>query len=228
MDSSGIYGKLKTMVIRQALDMIHDQLFSSVLVPWYSIKPRTILDHIWQNCTDADGVHHKLGAQVYYTTLLNVIQSFYELEEFPIDIVSIFMAHIDPTYAKGFRANYPDHSKVRFCVTINQRRTLNNMLKALIKMETELSNILDIVWVDQRGGNQFLTGSPQTAACPTSFPSIAKRTLNCFSNDPSSRTPNKGKKMECFGCGGPHPWSMRICGGFKVMCPNANQPGVKD
>jgi hypothetical protein len=100
------------MAIKLTLDTIHDQLFS-VLVPGYSIKPHTVLDYIWQCYTDADGVHHKLGAQVYYTTFLNAIRSFYNLEEYPIDIAGIFMAHIDPTYTRGFCANYPDHCKVQ-------------------------------------------------------------------------------------------------------------------
>jgi hypothetical protein len=99
------------MVVKLALDTIHDHLFS-ILVPGYSIEPHTVLDHIWQSYTDADRVHHKLRAQVYYTTFLNAIWSFYDLEKNPINIAGIFMAYIDPTYAKGFCANYPDHSKV--------------------------------------------------------------------------------------------------------------------
>ncbi len=126
------------------MDTIHEQLFS-VLVPGYSIEPHPVLDHIWQSYTDADGLHHKLGAQIYYTMFLNTIRLFYNLEEYPINIAGIFMAHIDPTYAKGFCANYPDHGKVQSQVAIDQRRTLIEMLMALIKTENKVSNILDIV-----------------------------------------------------------------------------------
>jgi hypothetical protein len=80
-----------------------------------------VLDHIWQNYTNADSVQHRLRAQVYYTTFLNAIWSFYNPEEYLIDIAGIFMAHINPTYAKVFRSNYPDHGKIRSCMALNQR-----------------------------------------------------------------------------------------------------------
>ncbi len=93
MDSLSIYGELKTLVV---LDTIYDPLFS-VLVPRYLVKPQTLLDHNWQIYTDADGTPHWLGAQVNYSTFLNAIRLFYNLEEYPINIAGIFMAHIDPT-----------------------------------------------------------------------------------------------------------------------------------
>ncbi len=96
-----------------------NQLFL-VLVLGYLVKPHTFLDRIWQNYTNADGAQHRLGAQVYYTTFLNAIRSFYDLEQYPIDIAGIFMAHIDPTYAKGFWSNYPDHKEIRSRVALDQ------------------------------------------------------------------------------------------------------------
>jgi hypothetical protein len=100
------------MVVKLASLTIHDQLFL-VLILGYLVKPHTVLNHIWQNYTNADGVQHRLGAQVYYTTFLNAIWSFYDLKEYPIDIARIFMAHINPTYAKRFWSNYPNHGKIR-------------------------------------------------------------------------------------------------------------------
>jgi hypothetical protein len=44
-ESAGIYGKLKTMVVKLASPTIHDQLFL-VLVPGYSVEPHMVLDHI--------------------------------------------------------------------------------------------------------------------------------------------------------------------------------------
>ncbi len=73
MDSSSIYGELKTLVVLLASDTIHNQIFS-VLVPGYLVEPpQTVLDHIWQSYTDANCTPHWLGAQVYYSTFLNVI-----------------------------------------------------------------------------------------------------------------------------------------------------------
>jgi hypothetical protein len=224
--SAGIYGKLKTMVVKLASPTIHDQLFL-VLVPGYSVEPHTVLDHIWQNYSDADGVQHRLGALVYYTTFLNAIRSFYDLEEYPINITGIFMAHINPTYAKGFRSNYPDHGKIRSRMALNQRHILTNMLTALIKTKNEVSNILDIVGINQQGGEQFLASSHHAASSTASLPSNTERTLDWYSKEgASSKKLEDGTKLEYFGCGGPHPWSKSIRGTYKILCPNANQPGV--
>ncbi len=83
------------------------------LVPGYSIKPHNVLEHIWQCYVDADGKTVRLGAQVYYSTFLNAIRSFYDLEEYPIDLAGIFQDHIDPLLRNGFRAHYPNYGQTR-------------------------------------------------------------------------------------------------------------------
>ena len=105
-NSTAIYGELKSLVVRLASDTIHRTMFME-LVPGYSIEPHNVLDHIWQCYVDADGKTVKLGAQVYYSTFLNAIRSFYDLEEYPIDLAGVFQDHIDPSLQKGFRAHYP-------------------------------------------------------------------------------------------------------------------------
>ena len=35
-------------------------------------------------------------------------------------------------------------------------------------------------------------------------------------------------KLECFGCGGPHPWSKLTNGKYIVVCPNAHEPSIKE
>ena len=232
-DTSGIYSELKSLVVKLASDTIHDQLFA-VLVPGYSIEPHTVLDHIWQTSINPDGTTTRLGAQVYYSTFLNAIRSFYDLEEYPIDIAGIFMSHIDPVYAKGFRANYPDHGQVRPRLAIEQRRLLTEMLQALIKTEDNVSNILDIVGVDRRGGEQFFSPvtTPKSSQSPSAFPSVAENTINKYGgNDDAAGTkrPAPEFKLECFGCGSPdHVWSKGYKGNFQVICPRANEPGVQE
>jgi len=51
--------------------------------------------------------------------------------------------------------------------------------QALIKVEAAVMNILEIVRVDQRAGEQFYQAPP--GAAPTS-PSLAERTINNYSN----------------------------------------------
>jgi hypothetical protein len=140
-ESTVTYGDLKNQVVKLASATIHQQLFE-VLVPGYTLEPHNVLDHIFQSYIDQDGNHQRLSAQVYYTTFLNAVRSFYDLEEYPIDIAGIFMDHIDPRLAKGFRINYPDFGKARSRGALEQRTLLTEMLGALIKSETSVTNIL--------------------------------------------------------------------------------------
>jgi hypothetical protein len=95
-NSSTIYGELKLLVVCLALDTIHDTLFK-VLVPGYSIKPHNVLDHTWQCYVDTKNKMVQLSAQAYYSTFLNAICSFYDLDEYPIDLAGIFQDHINPS-----------------------------------------------------------------------------------------------------------------------------------
>ena len=121
---------------------------------------------------------HHLSAQVYSTTFLNAVCSFYDLEEYPIDIAGIFMDHIDPRLANGFWINYPDFGKARARGALAQRTLLTDMLSALIKMDNSISNILDII-TDARGGKQFLINPPPGGLAPA-FPSVAETTLQRY------------------------------------------------
>jgi hypothetical protein len=85
MDSTAVYGELKSLVVRLASDTIHHTMFME-LVPGYSIEPHNVLEHIWQCYVDVNGNTVKLGAQVYYSTFLNAIRLFYDLEEYPINL----------------------------------------------------------------------------------------------------------------------------------------------
>ena len=105
IDSSMVYGNRKTLVVKLASDSVHEQLFSE-LVPRYSMKPHLILEHIWQSYVDDNGITINLSAQVYYTTFLNAMRPFYDLEEYPIDVAGVLMSHIEPTLMKSFCAHY--------------------------------------------------------------------------------------------------------------------------
>jgi hypothetical protein len=100
-NSLTIYGELKLLVVCLALDTIHDTLFK-VLVPGYSIKPHYLLNHIWQCYVNTESKTVQLSAQAYYSTFLNAIHSFYDLEEHPIDLTGIFQDHINLSLQKRF------------------------------------------------------------------------------------------------------------------------------
>ena len=139
-----------------------------------------MLDHIFQSYIDQASIHQHLSAQVYYTTFLNAVRSFYDLEEYPIDIAGIFMDHIDPRLAKGFRINYPDFGRARSRGALAQRTLLTDMLSALIKTENSVSNILNVI-TDPRGGDQFLM-NPSPGGSAPAFPSVAAGNM-CVSLD---------------------------------------------
>ncbi len=228
-DSMVIYGELKSQVVRLASDTIHQQLFK-VLVPGYLMEPHNVLYHIWQSVVDQEGTHIRLNTQVYYTTFLNAICSFYNLEEYPINIAGIFMDHINPTLAKGFHTNNPDFRKARPRAALTQRALLTDMLSTLIKTENNISNVLKIV-SSVHGSEQFhMVPSPGGTA--PAFPSVAKKTLIRYGGGGNESTKGgettKGSFVErrCFGCNGPHPWSKKENGAYVVCCPNTNKPGV--
>ena len=224
-DSKVIYGELKSQVVRLA-PTIHQQLFK-VLVPGYTLEPHNVLDHIWQSYNDVNITQVRLTAQVYYTTFLNAVRSFYDLKENPFDIAGIFMDHIDPSLTKGFRMNYPDYGKARGRATITQRTLLTDMLTALIKTKASVDNILQVVGV-ARGGKQFLAGTAQESGL--SLASVAGQTLKRYSGGDDSTKGSKGSGFvegKCWGCGMPHPWSKKEKGKYMVTCPNADKPGIR-
>jgi hypothetical protein len=98
------------------------------------------------------------------------------------------------------------------------------MLNALIKAENDLNNIRDIVWVEQRGGKQFHISQGQANA------SVAETTIQRYGGEESTCSAYEAKrqpgKPECFGCGGPHPWSKMTDNKYVVICPHANEPGI--
>ena len=143
-DSTAVYGELKSLVVHLASDTIHQTMFME-LVPGYSIEPHNILEHIWQCYVDVEGNTVKLGDQVYYSTFLNAIRSFYDLEEYPIDLAGIFQDHIDPTLKNDFRVHYPNYGQTRTRAAQQQRTILVDVLNALIKAENDLNHIRDIV-----------------------------------------------------------------------------------
>ena len=161
---------------------------------------------------------------MYYSTFLNAIRSFYDLEEYPIDLAGIFQDHIDPSLKNGFRVHYPNYEQTRTRAAQQQRTILVDMLNALIKAENDMNHIRDIVRVEQRGGKQFHLSPGQANA------SQAEKTIQRYGggDNPGKRSPSVTYIPECFGCGGPHPYSKLVDGKYVVICPRADEPGVRE
>jgi hypothetical protein len=225
IDSTGIYGELKLMVVRLALDTIHNTLFM-VLVPGYSIEPQHILDHIWQSYANPDGKTVELSTQVYYTNFMNAIRPFNNLKEYPINLARVFQDHMNPSMQKSFRTHYPTFGATRLGNAITQHSILMDMLTALIKAKNDnLTNICNIVCVEQCGREQFHASK----ICPT-MPSVAEQTLRRYADDSTKISHNSrgSNRNNCFGCGERHPWSKLVNRKHVVICPNANKPGMRE
>jgi hypothetical protein len=220
-NSTAVYGELKLLVVRLASDTIHQTMFME-LVPGYSIELHNVLEHIWQCYVNADGKTVRLGAQVYYSTFLNAIRLFYDLEEYPIDLAGIFQDHIDPLLKNGFPAHYPNYGQTRTRAALQQRSILVDMLNALIKAENDLNNIRDIVRVKQCDGKQFHLSQGQANS------SVAEKTIRRYGGGEATRSSYEPKGPDCFGCGDPHPWSRLTDGKYVMTCPNANEPQVRE
>ncbi len=116
-----------------------------ILIPGYSIEQHNVLDQIWQSYVDAERKTAEHSAQVYYSTFLNAIGSYYDLEEYPINHARIFQDHIDPALQKSFHSYYPLYGQTRTKAAITQCAVLVDMRNALIKAENDLTNIHDNV-----------------------------------------------------------------------------------
>jgi hypothetical protein len=124
---------------------------------------------------------------------------------------------------KSFCMHYPTFGATRSRNAITQHSILMDMLTALIKAENNLTNIRNIVRVEQCGGQQFHTGK----IFPT-MPSVAKKTPQRYADDSTkiSHDSRGSNHNNYFGCGRSHPWSKLVDGKYVVICPNETKPGV--
>jgi hypothetical protein len=123
--------------------------------------------------------------------------------------------------------HYPDFGQARQRTVIIQRWILTDMLKALIRAEADVINILEIASADKCGGEQFHVKPSAVLA----YLSVAEQTINSYTpggGNVSKSVEKDGEDMLCFGCGHPHPWSKKVNGKWVVICPNKDQPGIRD
>jgi hypothetical protein len=101
------------------------------------------------------------------------------------------------------------------------QRFILMVLNALIKAENNLTNICNIMCIEQRGSEQFTMGQ--------AMPNIAEKTLQHYVDNTTRISQDSwgSSKNDCFSCGVPHPWSKQVDGKYVIVCPNANKPGVR-
>jgi hypothetical protein len=192
-----------------------------VLVPGYLIELQNVINHIWQSYVGADGKTAKLSTQVNYSNFLNAICSFHDLKEYSINLAGIFQDHTDPALQKSFCLHYPNYRQTCSMIAITKRLILTDMLNALLKAKSNLTNICDIVHVEH------MVASSSTPHNARPFQALPRKPPGNMPTTPQRCKESKGSgRNKCFGFGEPHPWSKMVDGKYVVVCPNANKPSI--
>jgi hypothetical protein len=163
------------------------------------------LDHIRQNYNDANGNTVFLSVYEYYFQILAASCPFMDLELLPFIICQAFIDGLDHRLPAGFCTHFPDYSKSQDCAAMHQRKLLQEMLQAALHAETEYNNFRAIALEASGFDGQAFTAQVNA--------SQAEKTITRYSNNNgSNKSGRSGSTLKgplcCFGCGGPHPWSL--------------------
>jgi hypothetical protein len=96
------------------------------------------------------------------------------------------------------------------------------MPQASLCAKTEYNNIRAIASKVNSVGSQAFSAKVNT--------SQVEKTIKCYSSSDNTgsnkSTASSWGPLRCYGCGGPHPWSLLENGIHVIKCPNANNPGI--
>ncbi len=174
--------------------------------------------------------------QAYFQQLMSAARPFSSQQSFPVSICQRFMDGLNPRLLTGFHCCFQDHSIVQALDGSHQHRTLQLMLKAAQQAKDDFTSTQPIAR-NAIGLSQAFpvighaTGSNQALA----LPSQAKTTLSRYSpRGGRSTEPAAGqgartaRPLAYYGCGGVHPWSEYQQRSYVIICPNRNNPGIKE
>ena len=239
-ESFAIKTEIQEKILRLAFASICQTMFTE-LCPGYSIQPHAALDHIRQVHTDRDGNPVSSSVQAYYQQLMSASRPFSSQREYPVSVCARFIDGLDPRLLTGFRRNYPNHSVVQSLNAAHQRKVLQEMLQAAQIAEDDFLMITRVsreaVGLSQAFHATSPSGGGQGNPIVGAYPSQAEMTMQRYasggqSTDGSANTPTGGGRgrrlFACHGCGGPHSWTEFKNGEHIVICPNKDNPGVRE
>jgi hypothetical protein len=240
-DSFAIKTDIQEKILRLASASICQTMFTE-LCPGYSNQPHAALDHIRQVHNDRDGNPVSSSVQAYYQQLMSASRPFSSQREYPVSVCARFIDGLDPRLLTGFRRNFPHHSVVQSLNAAHQRKVLQEMLQAAQIAEDDFLLITRVSREAVGLSQAFLGNSPagggQVNPVVGAYPSQAELTMQRYatgggqSTDGSATTPTgdrRGRRFfACHGCGGPHPWTEFKNGEHIVICPNRDNPGVRE
>jgi hypothetical protein len=239
-DSVSIAAEIDGKIIKLAWHQLCSSIFTE-LCPGYSNQPQAALEYIKQSYVDTDGNLVCTPVFAYYQRMMNAMRPFAGEAQFPKSVCNALIDGMDKRLLAIFRRNYADHATLHSLSASYQRSRFPTILQAMQSAEDEVQSISAIAR-SAVVGQAFKTDV-------LGFPSQAERTLDRYSagyqseggtsggyqseggyrSDGDTRRPKgKGKGLgrrdNCFGCGDAfHPWIVDD----KVVCPNADKPGVR-
>jgi hypothetical protein len=219
MDSTTIEAEISSEIIHLATLSVLNTLFNQ-LCPGYSKESHAALDHVRQTYDNPNGNTVFSSVYDYYTQILAASCPFIDMEVLPVSVCQAFIDGFDHRLLAGFCTHFPDYSKSQNHAATHQRTVLQDMLQAALRAETEYINIRAIASEASGFGGQAF--SAQVNA------SQAEKTISWFSDDNGSSKSGGSSKSPlcCYGCGGPHPWSLLKNGIHVIKYLNANNPGI--
>jgi hypothetical protein len=241
-NSTELQSNIESTILRLAFATVCNTLFLE-LCPGYSNQPHTAIDHSRQVYNNCDGNQVVSTIQAYFQQLMGAAHPFSSQRDFPVSICAKFQDGLDPHLQTGYRQYFPQHSVVQSLNATHQRKTLQAMLQAAQQAEDDLHAVqrvareaVGLSWafhVSASGGVHQDAGV---------FPSQAKKTLARYSPSgeysptdgfPAATSGNRGaqtstRAWNCFGCGGLHPYSELRDGTHIVICPNRDNPGIRE
>ncbi len=220
-DSTNIEAEISSKIIRLATPSVLESLFNQ-LCPGYSKEPHAALDHVRQTYNDANGSKVFSCVYDYYTQILAASRPFIDMETLPVSVCQAFIDGLDQHLSAGFRTHFPTYSIPQDCSAIHQRTVLQEMLQAALRAKSEYNNIRAIA--SEASG----FGSGQTFSAQVNA-SQAEKTISKYRDDTSNKAGSSSKgPLCCYGCGGPHPWSLLKQGIHVIKCPTASNPGIQE
>jgi hypothetical protein len=202
--STIIEAEINRKVIRLATPSVIDHLFNQLCLG-YSKEPHAALNHIRQMYNDSNCNTVFSSVFEFYTQILAASCPIINQEVLPISVCQAFMDGLDSHLLAGFCTYFLDFNKSQELTATHQRKVLQGILQAALCAETEVNNIRRTIASElYGGGGQAFLVQVNASQC--------KKTMTCYgggdkgtkkSNSTSGRLP-----LCCYGCGGPHPWSV--------------------
>jgi hypothetical protein len=172
--------------------------------------------------------------------MMNALRQFFSQQEFPISVCQKFKDGLDPHLVTGFRRFFPDHSVIQLLVLMHQQKILQQMLQAAQQAEDNYGSTQHIARKAIGLSQAFPVGAkPGGPVRAPTFPSQAETTLTRYAQGGKGYSTDSTRSIagssqgpprpwNCFGCGGPHPYSEYTDGNHFVICPNQDVPGIRE